>query len=83
MLVGTTTIFYNGDGSSSYKAYYPLYSIISISNGNILGYFANTLLYNQLNDTQPFYLDGIGLCFRKKLLNTNNVQYLLKSFKIN
>lgn len=83
VLVGTTTIFYNGDGSSSYKAYYPLYSIISISNGNILGYFANTLLYNQLNDTQPFYLDGIGLCFRKKLLNTNNVQYLLKSFKIN
>ena len=83
VLVGTTTSFYNGDGSSSYKAYYPLYSIISISNGNILGYFANTLLYNQSNDTWPFYLDGIGLCFRKKLLNTNNVQYLLKSFKIN
>lgn len=83
VLVGTTTSFYNGDGSSSYKAYYPLYSIISISNGNILGYFANTLLYNQLNETQPFYLDGIGLCFRKKLLNTNNIQYLLKSFKIN
>lgn len=84
VLVGTTTNFYNGDGSSSYEAsYYPLYSIISISNGNILGYFANTLLYNQSNDTQPFYLDGIGLCFRKKLLNTNNIQYLLKSFKIN
>lgn len=83
VLVGTTTSFYNGDDSSSYKAYYSLYSIISISNGNILGYFANTLLYNQSNDTRPFYLDGIGLCFRKKLLNTNNVQYLLKSFKIN
>lgn len=83
VLVGTTTSFYNGDGSSSYKGYYPLYSIISISNGNILGYFANTLLYNQLNETQPFYLDGIGLCFRKKILNTNNIQYLLKSFKIN
>lgn len=83
VLVGTTTSFYNGDGSSNYGAYYSLYSIISISNGNILGYFANTLLYNQSNDTQPFYLDGIGLCFRKKLLNTNNVQYLLKSFKIN
>lgn len=79
VLVGTTTNFYNGDGSSSY----PLYSIISISNGNILGYFANTLLYNRSYDTQPFYLDGIGLCFRKKILNTNNVQYLLKSFKIN
>jgi hypothetical protein len=83
VLVGTTTGFYNGGDSSSYEAYYPLYSIISISNGNILGYFANTLLYNQSNDTRPFYLDGIGLCFRKKLLNTNNVQYLLKSFKIN
>lgn len=83
VLVGTTTSFYNGDGSLNYKAYYPLYSIISISNGNILGYFANTLLYDQLDDTQPFYLDGIGLCFRKKILNTNNVQYLLKSFKIN
>lgn len=83
VLVGTTTSFYNGDSSSSYKVYYPLYSIISISNGNILGYFANTLLYNQSDDTQPFYLDGIGLCFRKKLLNTNNIQYLLKSFKIN
>lgn len=83
VLVGTTTSFYNGGGSSSDKAYYPLYSIISISNGNILGYFANTLLYNQSDDTQPFYLDGIGLCFRKKLLNTNNIRYLLKSFKIN
>lgn len=82
VLVGTAAKFYNGN-VSPYDTYYFLYSIISISNGNTLGYFANTLLYNQVKENQPFYLDGIGLCFRKKILNTNNIQYLLKSFKIN
>lgn len=83
-ILGATTIrFYNGDSSSSPSSYYDLYPIISVANGNTIGYFSNTLLYSLLTDTMPVYIEGIGLCFRKKVLTTSNNQYLLRSFKVN
>lgn len=71
----TTTFYSNTSGSFS------LYPIINISNSTILGYFSNAINYSTLNEQIPAYIDGIGITFRKKILDTSKFEYLLKSFR--
>lgn len=88
VLEGNATSFYTGgpysssSSSSTYQTYY-LFPIINVATGSIVGYFANALIYNKRNDSFPIYIDGIGLYFRGKKLITSNINYLLKSYKLN
>ena len=81
ILAQQTTTFYSGDSNSSYYFRANLYPIINISNSTVLGYFSNTINYSTLNEQIPAYIDGIGITFRKKILDTSKFEYLLKSFR--
>ena len=89
VLEGQAISFYIGgpysstSSSSSNYQYVYLFPIINVATGNTVGYFANTLIYNKRDDGYPIYIDGIGLCFRGKKLITSNINYLLKSYKLN
>lgn len=78
VLCSDTVSFYNGYQWSS-----SLYPIINIANGVVIGYFANSILFSPSNETIPYYLDGIGLIFKQKYLDTSKIEYLLKSFRRN
>lgn len=81
VLAQQTTTFYSGDFDSSCYFRANLHPIINISNNTILGYFSNTINYSTSNEQIPAYIDGIGITFRKKILDTSNFEYLLKGFK--
>ena len=83
VLCSDTVSFYNGDQSYNYQWSSSLYPIINIANGVVIGYFANSILFNPSNETIPHYLDGIGLIFNQKYLDTSKIEYLLKSFRRN
>lgn len=83
ILCSDTVSFYNGDQVYNSPWYSSLYPIINIANGVVIGYFANSILITPFNETVPCYLDGIGLIFKQKYLDTSKIEYLLKSFRRN
>lgn len=60
------------------------YKIINAANGSVFGYFGNYYLYhlNNVSSTTPMYYDNIGLLFNGALLNTQNLEILLRSFVV-
>lgn len=76
-LAYNSTTFY--EGSTSYS----LQPIIIVETGQILGYFANRILYNNSSTQDLYFVEDIGLCFQYKKLNVNKVEKIIKSFVFN
>ena len=81
--IGNYALSYNSvafyEGGTSYS----LQPIIIVETGQILGYFANKLLYNNSSTYDLYFIEDIGLCFQNKKLNIDKVEKLIKSFATN
>ena len=76
-LASNSTTFYEGETK------YSLRPIIIVETGQILGYFANEILYNNSSTQDLYFVEDVGLCFQYKKLNIDKVEKIIKSFVFN
>ena len=76
-LASNSTTFYEGETK------YSLRPIIIVETGQILGYFANEILYNNSSTQDLYFVEDVGLCSQYKKLNIDKVEKIIKSFVFN